>query len=168
LKHHLIKCYKVDFFSYADTHLHRVGTNHHLIPVNNPETNKNVKVCTYQRDGAMQTGTNQGNGPNYYRNTFHGPDVTDRNAHVEHATVESGMAARHEAKDDDNFTQPRVFYQKVLDDRGRAHLIQNISEHLQQCTDKDIIRRSVAVFANVDDDFGRQLAEKLNIDLSKK
>jgi len=28
--------------------------------VNNPETNKNVKVCTYQRDGAMQTGTNQG------------------------------------------------------------------------------------------------------------
>lgn len=46
-------------FSYADTHLHRVGTNHHLIPVNNPETNKNVKVCTYQRDGAMQAGHNQ-------------------------------------------------------------------------------------------------------------
>jgi catalase len=155
-------------FSYADTHLHRVGTNFLLIPVNNPETNKNVKVCTYQRDGAMQTGTNQGKAPNYYRNTFHGPDVTNRDRHIEHATFESGMAARHEASDDDNYTQPRAFYQKVLDDLGRAHLINNIVEHLQQCTDKDIIRRSVAVFANVDDDFGKRLAQKLNIDLPKK
>lgn len=98
-------------FSYADTHLHRIGTNHHLVPVNNPETNKNVKVCMYQRDGAMQTGSNQGSAPNYYRNTFNGPDVTDRSRHLEHATFESGMAARHDAADDDNFSQPRVFYQ---------------------------------------------------------
>jgi catalase len=55
-----------------------------------------------------------------------------------------------------------------LDDRGRAHLIQNIVEHLQQCTDKEIIRRSVAVLANVDDDFGQQLATKLKVDLPKK
>lgn len=47
-------------FSYADTHLHRLGANNLLIPVNNPETNSNVKVCTYQRDGPMQTGSNQG------------------------------------------------------------------------------------------------------------
>jgi catalase len=78
------------------------------------------------------------------------------------------MAARHEANDDDNFSQPRIFYQKVLDDRGRAHLLQNIVEHLQQCTDKDVIRRSVAVLANVDDNFGQQLAARLNVDLSKK
>ncbi|CAF1117342.1 unnamed protein product [Rotaria sordida] len=155
-------------FSYADTHLHRLGTNYLLIPVNNPETNKNVKVCTYQRDGAMQVGHNQNGCPNYYRNTFHGPEVTKPEKHLEHATFESGMAARHEANDDDNFSQPRVFYQKVLDDRGRAHLIQNIVEHLQQCTDKDIISRAVAVLANVDDDFGRQLATRLNVNLPKK
>ncbi|CAF4371640.1 unnamed protein product, partial [Rotaria magnacalcarata] len=82
-------------FSYADTHLHRVGTNHHIIPVNNPETNKNVKVCTYQRDGAMQTGHNQGSAPNYHKNSYNGPDVTNRDKHIEHATFESGMAARH-------------------------------------------------------------------------
>jgi len=155
-------------FSYADTHLHRVGTNHHLIPVNNPETNKNVKVCMYQRDGAMQTGTNQGGAPNFYRNSFNGPDVTDRNRHLEHATFESGLATRHEANADDNYSQPRVFYQQVLNDSGRAHLIDNIAGHLEQCTDKDIIRRSVAVFANVDGDFAKRLAQKLNIDLSSK
>lgn len=42
-------------------------------------------------------------------------------------------------------------------------MISNIVEHLQQCTDKDIVRRSVAVFANVDEDLGRRLAEKLSI-----
>ncbi|CAF4686920.1 unnamed protein product [Rotaria sp. Silwood1] len=155
-------------FSYADTHLHRLGTNYLLLPVNNPETNKSVKVCTYQRDGAMQVGHNHSGCPNYYRNTFHGPEVMKPEKYLEHATFESGMAARHEANDDDNYSQPRIFYQKVLDDRGRAHLIQNIVEHLQQCTDKDIIRRSVAVLANVDNDFGKQLATKLNVDLSKK
>jgi len=49
--------------------------------------------------------------PNYYRNTFHGPDVTNREKHIEHATFESGMAARHETNDDDNYSQPRDFYQ---------------------------------------------------------
>jgi len=48
--------------------------------------------------------------PNYYRNTFHGPDVTNGEKYLEHATFESGMAARHEANDDDNYSQPRVFY----------------------------------------------------------
>jgi catalase len=52
-----------------------------------------------------------GNAPNYYRNTFNGPDVTNRDKHLEHATFESGLATRHEAKDDDNYSQPRVFYQ---------------------------------------------------------
>lgn len=47
-------------------------------------------------------------------------------------------------------------------------MIDNIAEHLQQCTDKEIIRRCVAVFANVDDDLGRRLAAKLNVDASKK
>jgi len=59
-----------------------LGTNHMLIPVNCPETNKNVKVCMYQRDGLMNTSNNQGGAPNYYRNNFHGPDVTSRTAHI--------------------------------------------------------------------------------------
>jgi catalase len=118
-------------FSYGDTHLHRLGTNYLLIPVNNPETNEHVRVCMYQRDGAMQVGNNQGSSsnattrfcviklvdfiegscPNYYRNQFHGPDVKDRDRHLEHATFESGMAGRHEANDDDNYSQARLFYQ---------------------------------------------------------
>ena len=44
-------------------------------------------------------------------------------------------------------------------------MINNIAEHLAQCTDRDIVRRAVLIFANVDEDFGRRLAQKLNIDL---
>ena len=55
-----------------------------------------------------------GNSPNYIGNSFHGPEVTSRQAHLEHATFESGMAARHETSQDDNFTQPRVFYTVCL------------------------------------------------------
>lgn len=51
-----------------------------------------------------------GAAPNYFRNSYNGPDITSREKHIEHATFESGMAARHEASEDDNFSQPRVFY----------------------------------------------------------
>jgi len=139
-----------------------------LIPVNCPETNKNVKVCMYQRDGQMNTSHNQGGAPNYHRNNFQGPIVTSRAEHIEHATFESGMCDRFEAEADDNFSQPRTFYTKVLTDQGRKNLIDNIVEHLSQCTDKEIIKRCVAIFANVDDDFGKKLAEKLKVDLPKK
>ncbi len=53
----------------------------------------------------------KGGCPTFYRNSFHGPDITNRDKHIEHATFESGMAARHEANDDDNYSQPRIFYQ---------------------------------------------------------
>ena len=51
-----------------------------------------------------------GGRPNYYRNSYNGPEVTDRERHLEHATFESGMAGRHEDNDDDNFSQARDFY----------------------------------------------------------
>ena len=99
------------------------------------------------------------------------------------------MATRHDASEDDNFSQARVFYQvsflsvslsklvstsatvrvqRVLDDCARARLIDNIVGHLEQCTDKNIIRRSVAVLANVDDAFGKKLADRLHVDLANK
>ena len=58
--------------------------------------------------------------------------------------------------------------QKVLDEGGRSRLIDNISDHLKQCTDKEIVRRSVAVFANVDEDLARRIAAKVGVDVVRK
>ena len=57
-------------FSYHDTHLHRLGPNYHLIPVNAP---KAAQETSYQRDGFMRVDDDGGGGPNYWPNSFGGP-----------------------------------------------------------------------------------------------
>ncbi len=51
----------------------------------------------------------------------------------------------------------------MLDSQGRASLINNIAESLAQCTDKTVARRALNILANVDNDFGRKLAEKIKL-----
>lgn len=57
-------------FSYSDTHRHRLGANYLQLPVNCPYR---TKVTNYQRDGP-QAYDNQGSAPNYYPNSFSGPE----------------------------------------------------------------------------------------------
>ncbi len=54
-------------FSYHDTHIHRLGANYHLLPVN---ASKNAPETSYQRDGFMRFDANGGGGPNYWPNSF--------------------------------------------------------------------------------------------------
>jgi len=57
-------------FSYNDTHRHRLGANFDQIPVNCPYR---AKPRNYQRDGPMTVTNNQVGAPNYYPNSFSGP-----------------------------------------------------------------------------------------------
>jgi catalase len=57
-------------FSYHDIHIHRLGPNYHLIPVNAP---KHLPENNYQPDGLMRVDANGGSGPNYWGNRFGGP-----------------------------------------------------------------------------------------------
>jgi catalase len=57
-------------FSYADTHRHRLGVNYLNIPVNCPYA---TRVSAYQRDGAMAIDGNGKGSPNYFPNSFGGP-----------------------------------------------------------------------------------------------
>ena len=56
-------------FAYGDTHRHRLGANYRQIPVNQPRVN----VTNYQRDGPMRI-ENQAGAPNYFPNSFQGPE----------------------------------------------------------------------------------------------
>lgn len=47
---------------------------------------------------------------NYYQNTFYGDDVKNPTKFLEYAKFESGMAARYEVKNDDQFQQLRILY----------------------------------------------------------
>jgi catalase len=80
-------------FSYSDTHRHRLGPNHLQIPVNAPRNAKNRG--NYQRDGLMTVTDNQGGAPNYFPNSFNGPQESNLSEHRESVFSASGDVTRY-------------------------------------------------------------------------
>ncbi|MCX6650746.1 MAG: catalase [Methanomassiliicoccales archaeon] len=149
-------------FSYHDTHRHRLGTNYHLIPVNQA---KGTTTGNYQRDGPMMTGDNQGNGPNYYPNSFQGP--TPNMAFAEPPFDLKGKVTRqrHDHPNSD-FVQAGSLYSKVMNDAEKKRLISNIVGHLGGAQ-KRIQYRQTAIFYLADADYGKNAAKGLKLDLKK-
>ncbi|PVD28719.1 hypothetical protein C0Q70_11313 [Pomacea canaliculata] len=149
-------------FAYSDTHHHRLGNNYLQIPVNCPF---NSKVQNYQRDGAQCVNDNQGGAPNYYPNSFSGP--VDDKKYLECPQHFAGDVTRYNTEDDDNFTQPGVFWNKVLSSEERARLVENIVDHLRLTLDF-IQERAVKNFTAVDPEFGNRVRQGLNAFKSPK
>ncbi|MCL5061888.1 MAG: catalase [Nitrospiraceae bacterium] len=149
-------------FSYHDTHRHRLGPNYHLLPVNSA---KNCPVNNYQRDGFMRFDNNGGNGPNYYPNSFGGPEPEPSVA--EHPFEVSGKAARQPyIHPNDDFVQAGDLYRKVMTDTDKDHLIGNIVVHLGGAQ-KHIQYRQTALSYKADPDYGRRVAKGLNLDVKE-
>ncbi|ESO09073.1 hypothetical protein HELRODRAFT_169012 [Helobdella robusta] len=142
-------------FSYSDTHRYRLGTNYNQLPVNCPYR---ARVSNYQRDGP-QTFCNQGDAPNYFPNSFTGPDVQP--IYFESRYCTTGDVSRYETRNDDNFSQATTFWEKELKADERERLVENIANHLKNA--KEFIRRrAVYNFASVHEEFGRRLQAKLD------
>lgn len=149
-------------FSYHDTHRHRLGTNYHMLPVNSP---KGRPYQNYQRDGAMRSDTNGGNGPNYYPNSFNGPTpVID---FAEPQVPLNGPGARYDyVHPNDDFVQAGDLYRKVMTPKDRDHLISNLVGHLSGAK-KRIQYRQAAIFYKADEDYGSRVAKGLGLDVAK-
>ena len=65
------KMLQARLFSYHDTHLHRLGPNYHLLPVNAPKNAPEAELPARRRSCAS-TAT-AARGPNYWPNSFGGP-----------------------------------------------------------------------------------------------
>ncbi len=149
-------------FSYHDTHIHRLGPNYHLIPVNAP---KNAPEMSYQRDGFMRVDVNAGGGPNYWPNSFGGPGPDPMAG--EPAFEVSGLVARHPfTHPNDDFVQAGNLYRDVMTDHDRENLVGNIVDHLSGAQ-KRIQLRQAALFFKADVDYGRRVAEGLGLELSE-
>ncbi|PSN53034.1 Catalase, partial [Blattella germanica] len=142
-------------FSYNDTHRHRLGANFMHIPVNCPYK---TRVTNYQRDGPQNFTNNQEGAPNYYPNSFSGP-VDAPNCELSKFTP-TGDVARYNTGDEDNFTQPQIFWRKTLNAQERERLVKNIVSHLKDATGF-IQERAVKNFSQVDAEFGQKLSEGL-------
>jgi len=142
-------------FSYPDTHRHRLGANYLQLPVNCP-----FKARNYQRDGPS-TMTDNGNGaPNYFPNSFSGPN--HHKDYLETPAPVTGDAKRYDTGNEDNFSQCGVFWRNVLDEGAKSRLIENISSHLINAAEF-IQDRAVANFTKCDADYGRRLKEALDL-----
>jgi len=156
------KMLQARLFSYHDTHVHRLGPNYHLLPVNAP---KNAPEKSYQRDGFMRSDANGGAGPNYWPNSFNGPepDISSREPPFE----TSGKADHHPfTHPNDDFVQAGNLYRDVMTDRDRENLIGNIVGHLGGAQ-KRIQLRQTALFFKVDPDYGHRVAKGLKLDVKE-
>jgi len=149
-------------FAYHDAHRYRLGANYHLLPVNRP---KAMKMDNYQRDGYMRFDGNEGGKPNYYPNSFNGPEPQIDAS--EPAFEVSGKAARQKyTHPNDDFVQAGNLYRKVMTDKDRDHLISNIVTHLCNAK-KDIQIRQTKLFYKADPEYGRRVAEGLKLNLKE-
>jgi len=154
------KMLQARIISYHDAHIHRLGPNYQLLPVNAP---KAAPMDNYQRDGSMRFDANGEGGPNYYPNSFGGPEPNPEAA--EPPFEVSGMAGRHPyTHPNDDFVQAGELYRKVMSDEDRDHLIGNIVSHISGAQ-KRIQLRQTALFYKADPDYGRRVAEGLGLDV---
>ncbi|XP_043229684.1 catalase-like isoform X2 [Amphibalanus amphitrite] len=143
-------------FSYPDTHRHRLGPNYNQIPVNCPYR---ARVKNYQRDGPMCVDGNQADAPNYFPNSFSGPQECPRAKQVATRPKVAGDADRFDEFDSD-LSQVRAFWEKTLNAEERARLADNIGGHAKD-TQAFIQARIVKNWSMVCEDFGAQIRDAL-------
>jgi catalase len=148
-------------FSYHDTHRHRLGPNFEQIPINRPK----AKTSTYQRDGSMRLNLDDDSAPNYYPNSFGGPEP-DLSV-MEPPIDVTGITGRHAPSyPQDDFVQTGELYRKAMNDADRTNLVGNIVAHLGNAQ-KRIQYRQCSLFYKADKDYGSRVAKGLDLDIKK-
>jgi catalase len=156
------KMLQARLFSYHDTHLHRLGANYHLLPINSP---KHAPEASYQRDGAMRSDANGGPGPNYWPNSFGGP-APDPIAADPGMALSGTIGRTPYPHPNDDYVQPRALFRDVMTDQDRDHLISNIVGHLSGAQER-IQLRQCAVFHKVDPEYGTRVAEGVGVSVAE-
>ena len=144
--------------SYADAHLHRLGVNHHQVPVNKPR----CPVMNFIRDGALTMGE-YGARPNYWPNSIAGTPAPDPACADPAWQLGQTVVDRFDSTvDHDDFTQPGNLY-RLFDEAQRDRLTTRIAGGLGQAR-KEVQMRQLCHFFRADADYGRRVATKLGID----
>lgn len=111
---------------------------------------------------------NQAGAPNYYPNSFSGPEPEARAANLQPAYKLTGDVERTDTgSTEDNFSQAADFWNNVLDAAARKRLSSNIAGHLANAS-PFLQERAVKNFSQVSAEFGSQLSEGLKMHRSAK
>lgn len=108
---------------------------------------------------------NQSGAPNYYPNSFNGPQECERARKLNPPERVTGDVYRHSSGDEDNFSQASVLYSKVLTAEQKVNLANNISGHLKNAS-TFIQERAVKNFSQVSSELGSRIAQNIQLKTS--
>jgi catalase len=144
--------------SYADTHLHRLGVNHHQVPVNAAR----CPVMNYNRDGALASAQHYGGAPNYFPNSLPGTPRPDASFADPAWRLGESIVDRYDSTvDHDDYTQPGNLF-RLFDAEQRDRLARRIAGGLSQAR-QEVQMRMLCHFFRADPEYGQRVAEKLGI-----
>jgi catalase len=156
------KMLQARLMSYADTHLHRLGSNYRELPVNKPQ----CPVLNYNRDGQMATAQNYGSSPNYWPNSRENTPMPDPSYKDPEWNLGQTIVDRFDSTvDHDDFTQAGNLY-RLFDEGHRDRLARRIAGVLGQAR-REVQLRQLCHFFRADEDYGKRVADKLGIDVSQ-
>ncbi len=148
-------------FSYPDAHRHRIGANYQQLPVNSMRAG--YRIGNFQRDGQMAF-YNQGSRPNYLSSiepiAFRERTVDLDKVHG--AFIGNAVTFLTQINPED-FTFPRILWEKVFDDKAKARFVSNVSGHMSTCRKEDIIKRQIAIFREVSEDLAARLEKATGV-----
>ncbi len=154
------KVLQARLMSYSDTHLHRLGVNHHQIPVNKPK----CPVMNYMRDGQGATAETYGSAPNYWPNTNAGAPMPSEKFSDPEWNLGQAVVDRYDsAVDHDDYTQPGNLY-RMFDEGERDRLTTRIAGALSDAR-KEVQMLQLCHFFRADPDYGQRIAMKLGIEI---
>ena len=150
--------------SYPDAQRYRLGGNYEQLAVNRcPYATNN-----YQRDGLMRVDENGGANPNYFPNSF--DDIVQDASYKQPSwDLDSNTADwydRNAEGENDHYSQPGIFYRKVLDEQGKKNLVTNFAGAMKGIDGPkkdEIINRMLCHFFRADIGFGMAIAQALEI-----
>ena len=143
-------------FSYADTQLHRIGTNGLQLPINRP---RNV-VANNNQYGAQNSGSHKGDvnyEPSEHVNLAANAQYKYSQLPLTGTTQQSGTVKTQ------NFKQAGDFY-RSLSATEQANLVSNLAGDLGQVKDDGVKYTMASYFQKADAGYGRALAVALRLD----
>ena len=144
-------------FSYGDAQRYRLGTNHHLIPVNAPR----CPVHSYHRDGAMRTDGNHGGYTSYEPNSDGA--WREQPEYAEPSLKIDGAAARwnYREDDDDYYAQPGKLFRLMTPEQQQV-LFANTARALGDAPES-IKLRHIRNCGKADPAYGQGVADALGL-----
>lgn len=145
-------------FAYADAQRHRIGTNFHQLPVNQPR----VPVNSYMFDGQMAY--HHSSAAPVYAPNGAGRSWSDETGNVEDGWEADGAMVRSACSlhpDDDDFGQAGTLVRKVWSDAQRAQCVAQVAGSLLAGVRTPVLERAIDYWKRIDAELGREIEARV-------